>query len=375
MADASTSSPSHNPDFLLRLVRMHTESKTPRAPLRVGIVGVGGVAAWAHLPAWQKSSLGRLVAFCETRKEHAETVAREHKIDHVFTDFDEFLARADVDAVDICTPNRFHAPMICAALAAGKHVLCEKPLAMNAAEIETIIAAAKKSGKKLMTAQHMRFSPEAQAVKKYAESGALGEVYYARAWTLRRRLAPSRDSFIQKKIAGGGALIDMGVHILDLTLWLLNFPKPVSVSGIALTKLGKRRDIRGGWGEWDRDKFDVDDFAAAFVRFENGLALSLECSWLLNYRERDTMRATLFGTQAGIEWPSCEFFTEQNGQLMDGKLVELPKINAYEAEIRAFCDCVLNDLPSPVPPEQSLLTAKIIDAIYRSQESGKEVAM
>jgi predicted dehydrogenase len=241
-----------------------------------------------------------------------------------------------------------------------------------------MIAARDRAKKLLMTAQHMRFGRNTENLKAYLDTGAMGKVYYARAHLLRRRFIPGWGgkgrTFIDRKVSGGGPTIDIGVHILDLTLHLMGQPEPVTVSGVAPCKIGKRNDIRGWWGEWDRELMNVEDFAAGFVRFKDGSALSLECSWLLNIKEKEYMKVWLMGTEAGAEWPELTVYGEKAGCLTDTQLA-FPddKVPAHHLELEAFQNAILHKKPSPVPAEQSLKVQRILDGLYRSQQAGKEV--
>ena len=342
--------------------------------LRVGGIGVGGIFHNQHMPGWKlMADQAQVVAVCDVRREQAELVAREHGIERVFTDYQEMLDKVELDVVDICTPNVFHAPATLAALRKGLHVLCEKPLAVKPAEIRTMIRARDRAGKLLMTAQHMRYLSESQAIKQFIDSGEMGEIYYGRSWSIRRRLLPPAPTFTSRALSGGGPCLDVGVHCLDLAMWLMGNPEPVSVTGVALTKMAKRKDVRSLWGEWNRERFDVEDFAAGFIRFRNGATLSLESSWLLNMKEMEIFGVNLFGTKAGVTFPAAEFFTEKNRTLVDGKLNYLSQVSGHSAEIRAFVEAIHGRKPSPVPPEQSLNVIRVLDGVYRSQKTGGEV--
>jgi len=344
--------------------------------LKVGLVGCGGISH-VHLTGWDRLYPEcEVTALCDILPEALERRGTEFDIpkDQWYLDHREMLEKADIDAVDVCVPNGVHAEISINALRAGKHVICEKPLAPTPDEIRKMIAARDESGKILMTAQHQRFMRSSEHLKAYLDTGALGEVYYCRAHYLRRRFLPVRPSFIRKSESGGGPCIDIGVHILDLALHFMGFPEPVTVTGVTPCKLGKRSDIRGWWGEWDRERMDVEDFAAGFVRFENGAALSLECSWLLNIQERQYQRITLCGTEAGAEWPALTVHGEKAGNLTDVKL-SFPddRVDGHHTELVAFAAAVLKGDPSPVPPEESLIVMRILDGLYRSYETGGEV--
>jgi predicted dehydrogenase len=342
--------------------------------LKVGIIGTGGIAR-VHMNGWKKIKDAEVVSICDVDIERAKKFGEEFGIDNIFSDYRELLNMDELDAVDICTPNVSHYPIVIASLKKGKDVLCEKPLAVTPEEVVDMIKTSRRYKRKLMCAQNQRFSSEGKSAKRFVDSGELGEIYYARACALRRRWLPARPSFIRKETAGGGPCLDIGVHILDLTLWIMGNPKPVSVSGISLMKLAKRKDITGLWGEWDRKEINVEDFAAGFIKFKNGASVTLECSWLANMRELELFKATLFGTKGGLEYPNCEYFTEKNKILIDGKFAHLPKLSSHEEEIKAFYEYVCGKIDCPVPPEQSLDVIRILNGIYRSSEEGKEIKL
>jgi predicted dehydrogenase len=348
--------------------------------LRVALIGCGGISG-VHIDGWKRlNPTAKIVACADPIEER-----RHHRGDEIgllkevrFPYLSDILkAGIEFDAVDICASNAAHCPVTCEALAAGKHVLCEKPLATTPDQVRQMIAARDAAKDKiLMTAQSMRFQNNSLHLHEYLKGGSLGEIYYARAQFIRRRYLPARIGFIDKNISGGGPTIDIGVHILDLALLLMGHPEPVSVSAVVQQKLAKRNDIRGWWGEWDRDKITVEDFAAGFVRFKNGAALTLECSWLLNIKEKESIKLSLMGTEAGAEWPECTIHGESAGSLTDIQL-SYPDdhVGGHQKEIAYFTDAILNNKPSPVPTEQSLSVIRILDGLYRSHASGREVTV
>jgi predicted dehydrogenase len=192
--------------------------------LKVAVIGVGGIAR-THMPGWEASEHAEVVAVSDIFEPVARTFAETYRIGQVYTNPADIFADPDIDIVDICTPNMSHADLSIAALNAGKHVICEKPLAPTPGEIRRMIAARDASGKTLMTAQHFRFSGASQAMKREIDAGALGDIYHARSWMLRRGWIPVRPGFIYKKNSGGGPCIDIGVHILDLTLVVYGQPQ------------------------------------------------------------------------------------------------------------------------------------------------------
>lgn len=343
--------------------------------LRIGMIGAGGISR-IHCEGWAKLKDCELAAITDIKPATSAKRAEEFDIPGVEPTARRLLARKDIDAVDIVTPNRFHKSGAVAALRAGKHVLCEKPLALTPREVDAMIAAADKSRRKLMCAQHQRFMDSTRAMKDYITAHPLGEVYYARAWYNRRRMLPTTRGFLLKANSGGGCCIDVGVHVLDLALYLMGNFRPVSVTGIAVTKIARQKSA---WSEWDwgfynKRLLDVEDFAAGMVRFSNGAAMTLECSFMLNQKPRAQQRIDLFGTRRGITWPDCECYDATPGGCVDTVLnVRDSGERAHHAEIRAFAEAVMGNRPVPVPPEQSRTVMAILDGLYRSQETGKEV--
>ena len=341
--------------------------------LQVGVVGVGGIGFDQHLPGWAKVPFAEVAALADLSAGALERAGEQFAVRRRFKDWQELVALTDLDVVDICTPNRTHTPIALAALEQGKHVLCEKPLAATAAEVRTLAKAACAAGRLLMTAQHLRFDPVCQQLKTLIDAGTMGEIYYSRAQWLRRRLLPARPTFTAKALSGGGAVLDIGVHVLDLACWFMGNPEPVAVSAIADTKLAQRPDITGSWGDWDHQKIDVEDFAAGFVRFANGAALTLEASWLGFQPERELRRIQCFGTQAGFTWPDGVVVGETARTPWDRRLSGVAKLPPHHEEILQFARAVRDGLPSPVPVEESLMVVRILDAFYRSATLKKEV--
>lgn len=347
-----------------------------RSPLlRVGLIGTGFVARRAHLPAW--SALGarmgaEVTALCDLDAAALAAAAPLAPSARTFGDARELFA-SEVDAVTICASNAAHFPLALAALRAGKHVLCEKPLGISAREAELLGAEADARGLVLMAHHQLRFTAEARAARDFMRAGGLGPVHHARVTALRRASAPTLPGFTDRALSGGGALLDLGVHALDLALWLMDFPRATRVSGSARAAHAGGARIKGRWGDWDRARFDVEDFAAGLVHFENGATLVLESAWLGHYPE-EGLSCALFGEAASLHWPSGEVISQ--GNALERVRLPAPPEDAGDghlAAIRAFAEAVTRGLPSPVPWTEARAALGIIDALYASAREGREI--
>jgi len=329
------------------------------------------------MPHWQeleKEGRVELVAVCDVIEERAKSVAESFGISKFYTDYEEMLRKESFDIIDVCTQNRLHCPVTLAALEAGSNVLVEKPMATNVAEVERMIETAKARNRKLMTAQHFRFMKPHEELKATVESGKLGQIYTARVSMLRRRHIPGWGKFHIVSESTGGPVIDIGVHLIDLALWLMDFPKPVSVSGQAYRMFGDREDlVSGEWAcNYPRPEFDVEDYANAYVRFENDVTMSLEVSWAANIPEIFE-QLSILGDKAGISANPPGIYGYTKEALTDTRFSWLPEQNPDRAEIRHFTECVEKGLPVRVKPEESLIVQKIVNAIYESSEKKMEI--
>ena len=346
----------------------------------VGMIGTGGISA-THIPGWADSEHAELVAGADLREDALQAWGKRHGIGRLTIDPQELINDPNIDVIDICVPNNYHAPLAIAALDAGKHVICEKPLAPKPDQIRQMIEARDRSGKLLMTAQHFRFQGVSRALKAEINAGVLGRVYHARGWMLRRAGMVPTANFTLKERAGGGPCIDIGVHILDLALWLMGNPRPVTVSGTARCEIAHHEGAFTNWGPGQAVDcpYDVEDFAAAFVRFENGASLVLEVSWFLHHdTPTEDMQLWLYGTDAGMHWPSCQVLsTNYERRQFNNSTLQMVADEAepHAAECMAFARAVVDGGPSPVPAEQSLQVMSILDALYQSQETGAEVRL
>lgn len=353
--------------------------------VRVGIVGCGGIANGKHLPALSRIENVQMVAFCDIIKERAEKAAKEYgtKDAAVYTDYKEMLEKEDVEVVHVLTPNKSHAPISIYAMEHDCHVMCEKPMAKTYADAKAMLDAHKRTGKKLTIGYQNRFRSDSTYLKKACERGDLGEIYYAKAHAVRRRAVPTWGVFLNEEEQGGGPLIDIGTHALDLTLWCMDNYKPKSVKGSVFKKLGDHNDSGNAWGPWDPKEYTVEDSAFGFIQMEDGSTIILESSWALNTLDVKEARCTLCGTKAGAD---MEDGLRINGDDF-GKLTTIkPELGAggvdfYEGEsarpedieARQWIQAVINDTDPVVKPEQAIVVTQILEKIYESARTGKEV--
>ncbi|SCI19608.1 Uncharacterized oxidoreductase ycjS [uncultured Clostridium sp.] len=352
--------------------------------LKVGVIGCGGIANRKHLPAMAKNGNFEIVAFCDIIRERAEKAKAEfgEQGAAVYTDYKELL-KEDVEAVYVLTPNSSHGPISIDAMEAGKHVMCEKPMAKTSAEAEAMLEASERTGKLLTIGYQNRYRSDSQYLKRACESGDLGEVYYAKAHAVRRRAVPTWGVFLDAEKQGGGPLIDIGTHALDLTLWMMDNYEPEMAVGSVYRKLADQTETGNAWGDWDPDIFTVEDSAFGFIKMKNGATISLESSWALNSLDVREAETTLCGTKAGADMVNGLRINRVN---FGKQCVETPDLgkggvafydgNAEkpaDVEQRVFYDAVVNGKTLVVKPYQALVVTRILEAIYESGRTGQPV--
>jgi predicted dehydrogenase len=353
--------------------------------LKAGIIGCGGIANGKHLPSIKKTNLVDMVSFCDIIEEKAITASKEYGTadSKVFTDYKELLKDESIDIVYVCTPNRSHSEIAVAALNAGKNVMCEKPMAINSSEAKKMVEAAEKSGKILTIGYQNRFRPEIQYLKAECENDVLGEIYFAKARALRRRAVPTWGVFLKETEQGGGPLIDIGTHALDLTLWTMNNYKPKYAVGTVYHKLNNQKNTANAFGDWNCDEFTVEDSAFGFVVMENGATVILESSWALNTLENLEAATFLSGTKGGADMLDGLRINEVKN---DRQIVTKPDFSSGGAaffegatstpevlEQLTFINAVLGKSEIVVKPRQALVVTQILEAIYESAKSGAPV--
>lgn len=353
--------------------------------VKVAIIGCGGIGTAKHLPSLSKVEEVEVVAFCDIIIERAEKAREKFGTEDakVYTDYKEMLAEGSYDAVHVCTPNSSHAELSIAALEAGSHVMCEKPMAKTSEEARAMIEAAERTGKKLTIGYQNRFRTDSTYLHAACEEDELGEIYSAKAHAIRRRAVPTWGVFLDEEAQGGGPLIDIGTHALDLTLWMMNNYKPKYVVGQAYHKLSGTKNAANAWGPWDPDKFTVEDSAFGFVVMENGATIYLEASWALNSLDVKEAKTTLMGTKGGADMnDGLTINGENRGLLYENKIeLETGGVDFYDGEgsdpadieARSWIDAIINDNQPVVKPEEALVVTEILEAIYKSSETGEPV--
>lgn len=353
--------------------------------LKIALIGAGGIATVNHMPGYANMDNVEIVAICDIIIEKAQKLADKYGVKQVFEKYEDVLEIPGLDAIDICTPNYLHSVIAVAALEKGLHVFCEKPDAVSIAEVEKMEAAAQKSGKILMVMRNNRYMPISAFAKNYIENGRMGEIYASRCGWQRRRGIPGKGGwFTTKAQSGGGPLIDLGVHMIDLTMWLMGNPRPVAVSGCTYMKFADNDtsdSVNSDFGEKNANgTFDVEDLAMGFIRFENGSCMQIEFSWASNVEEEQRF-FELRGTKAGIKWTSADeklkIFEEEFGSTVDylPNIDNTQGVQPHEANLRHFVDVVLNGTDPMFVPRQGVNMVKILEAIYKSAETGREVLL
>jgi len=353
--------------------------------LKVAIIGCGGIANGKHLPALHRLPAVELVAFCDIVESKATEAAATYGVPKakVYTDYQKLLAKANVDVVHVCTPNDSHAPITIAALEAGAHVMSEKPMAKKAADARAMLAASKKAKKKLSIGYQSRFRSDTQYLKTMIENGELGEIYMAKGHAVRRRAVPTWGVFLDEEKQGGGPLIDIGTHALDLTLWLMNNYEVDSVSGSVFRKLADRENSANAWGPWDPKTYTVEDSAFGFIKMKSGATIFLESSWALNTREPSEANCTLYGTEGGADFKGGLYINgEKHSRLYDTKIdtsaggvafYEGASEKPHEVEAEMWIKAILEDTDPVVTGEQALVVSEVLEAIYESAATGKTI--
>ena len=355
------------------MAKRNTKKKT----LRVAFIGSGGIAG-AHMRYLSKMDDVEMVAVADISKPSMAQRQEEFGIEGAFTDYRKMLRDVKPDAVSVCTPNGLHAAASIAASNAGADVLVEKPMAMTAAEAQKMITAAKTAKRKLVIGFQYRYDAKTKFIKDAVDAGRMGKVVYGRIQALRRRGIPNWGVFGRKDLQGGGPLIDIGVHALEMTHFVMGSPKPVAASGSIFTYLGdKKSDVVSQWPNWDHKNYTVEDLAVGQIRFDNGAVISIEASFAAHI-EKEAWNFTLMGEKAGASWDPPGLFSDEGGYMMNSQpnwLPSGPNADAFGMKMRNFVEHCLYNKPTMAPAEHGLMVQKMLDGIYASAEKGREVAI
>ena len=336
--------------------------------IRLGMVGAGNIGR-VHLDAFRRVTGVEVTAVCDVDAGRAKSAAKEFGVPHIFTDIADLLADDAVDAVSVCTPNNTHMPLAIAALKAGKHVLCEKPLAMNAREARKMVAAAERAGRILMAGQSSRYSASARYLKKQADAGRFGRIYYGKAIWLRRAGIP-RGWFQDAKQAAAGPLVDLGVHAIDLLWWLMGRPKPVSAYGVTFDHLGRSGQGMGDWGVgYGPAKFSVEDMVGGMIRFEDGRAISIDISWAAH--TSDLFWVRFLGAKGGAQIYPDPVIYENDGKIELDVSPRLAQSNPYLVENQHFVDCIRRGEEPISPGSQAVTVMQMLDALSAAAKTGR----
>ncbi len=345
-------------------------------PMRIGMIGAGRNAE-GHMRAAVQTGAARLVAVADPAEARVNVCAEKYGIEHTYASYEELLERSDIDAVIVSVPNFLHHKASIAALQAGKHVLCEKPMSIRMEWAEEMLEAERSSGKLLQIGMTSRHRPETHWLKAAIEKGDFGRLYYARAQYIRRSGIPRFGGwFTAKELSGGGPMIDIGVHVLDQTWYLLGTPKPLSVFGVVHSELGHRKVGVNSWaGAEGEGNFDVEDHASALIRFEGDVTMALEVSWAAFTRPERSIQ--LMGTEQGasVADGNVTLMTQRDGEDVDETVSPGAgqNVNAFELQLEAFVKAARGEAACVAPADQAATVTKMLLAIYESAQIRREV--
>lgn len=364
-----------NPEGVARHPRpsMPMKEKT----FNVAVLGAGAIGR-EHIASFQLHPHARVIALAESHAARGREIADRHGVPVVTPDYRELLRRPDIDVISIALPNHLHAPVALEALRAGKHVVIEKPMATQAREAARLVSEARRRRRVLMVGQNQRFLPETQTLRRLVADGVLGDVYHARATWVRRSGIPRIGSwFTQRRYAGGGCTYDLGAHLLDQALYLLDEFEAAAVTGRTHAKFGPRGRGDGSWGHSEIDPrrpFDVEDFSLALITLKSGRTVTLETAWAAHQAEPDRSGTQLFGTEAGATTRPLQLFRPGRRGYLTEALDPRPLAVTPNRMVH-FVNVLLGREPLHVPPSQSFAVQRILDAIYRSAATGREVRL
>lgn len=368
MADKSVSSES---------LAMDSKSEYKGTKLRVAVVGCGGIAQ-THMAAFKEIPQVEVVAGVDIVPDRLKVMGEKWGVKNNYADWKKMLKEVKPDVVDVCTPNGVHCPAVVDAAKAGAHVITEKPMAMTPAECEKMIDAAQKAKRLLAVGFQYRYHPSSQFLKRAADEGQFGKIMFVKCQALRRRGIPNWGVFGQKKLQGGGPMIDIGVHVIEMAHYVMGSPRPIAASGNTWTYMGNKPSTTASmWPNWDYKTYTVEDLAIGQIRFENGAILQIESSFATHI-EKDVWNFSMIGEKGGANWDPAMIFTDRAGTMINSTPAFTGNSDfgyMFVTKLRNFVDGILEKKPLTAPGEAGLAVQKILDGVYRSSDAGKEVTI
>ena len=357
---------------------MTVEKEYRGKKFRVAFIGCGGICQ-THMAALRQMQDVEVVAGVDILPERLKTFEERWGVKKVYRDWKKMLKEVQPDGVSVCTPNGVHAAPSIDSSNAGCHVICEKPMAMTPAECEKMIAAAKKAKKKLGIGFQYRYHPNTQFLKRARDNGEFGDIMFVKCQALRRRGIPNWGVFGQKKLQGGGPMIDIGVHILEMAHYFMGSPKPVAASGNTWTYMGnKPSKVVSPWPNWDYKTYTVEDLAIGQIRFENGALLQVEASFIAHI-EKDVWNFSVMGTKGGGQWDPPMLFADHHDTMINSSPFYVGNQTSFDhlflIKLRNWVDGCVRNTPLEAPGEAGLAVQKMLDGVYRSAAAGKEVTI
>ena len=355
------------------MAKQKAEATVEKKKLRVGIIGAGGIAG-THADNYKKMEDVEVVAASDVMEASLKKFSEKYGVTKTFSDWKSMLSEVKLDAVSVCTPNGLHMAATVDALNAGCNVLVEKPLAMNAVEGQKMLDAAKKNKKLLVIGFQYRYDVRSRILRKAVEDGFFGKIMFVKVQALRRRGIPNWGVFGRKELQGGGPLIDIGVHALEMAHYVMGSPEPQTASGNVWTYMGNKQPDMNWcwWPNWDYKTYTVEDFAVGSIRMKNGAIVHIESAFAAHI-EKDIFSFTITGEKGGANWDPLGLFYDQAGMMLNSTPHYIPKEEPFFLKMHNFVDAVLYDKPTMAPAEHGLMVQKMLDGIYASAAAGKEV--
>jgi predicted dehydrogenase len=357
---------------------MEKEKSYAGKKLRLAFIGCGGISQ-THIGAFKTMPEVEIVAGVDIDADRLKNMEEKHGITKLYSDWPTMLKEVRPDAVSVCTPNGVHFQPTVDALEAGCHVVVEKPMAIDPAQCQKMIDAAKKADKRLVVGFQYRYHPNTDYITRARDAGEFGKVMFVKAQALRRRGIPNWGVFGQKALQGGGPMIDIGVHVVEMAHYAMGSPKPVAASGNTWTYLGDKPSTTVSmWPNWDYKTYTVEDLAIGQIRFDTGAILQIEASFAGHIKE-DVWTFSLMGDKGGATWDPPAIFTDRAGTMINstpafvGGSGDFPYL--FKLKLQNFVDGCLKGTPLRAPGEAGLMVQKMLDGVYRSAAAGKEVTI